>query len=120
MEVIVYLFHFFTPPLYLFHSTAEARREKLTSASLPSIRTKAFTPKRVFATPPVKLCLSIFIFKWYSTNAVQISNATYTYGHNFICADRMRNYFMYENKRRNKFVIEDPKLFATDRNCVIC
>ena len=29
----------------------------------------------------------------------------------------MRNYFMYENKRRNKFVIEYPKLFATDRHC---
>ena len=25
-------------------------------------------------------------------------------------------YFMYENKRRNKFVIEYPKLFATDRH----
>ena len=31
-------------------------------------------------------------------------------------ADRMRNYFMYENKRRNKFLIEYPKLFATDRH----
>ena len=30
----------------------------------------------------------------------------------------MRNYFMYENKRRNKFVIEYPKLFATYRHCV--
>ena len=30
----------------------------------------------------------------------------------------MRNYFMYENKRRNKFVIEYPKLFATDRHCL--
>ena len=30
----------------------------------------------------------------------------------------MRNYFMYENKRRNKFVIEYPKLFATDCHCV--
>ena len=29
----------------------------------------------------------------------------------------MRNYFMHENKRRNKFVIEYPKLFATDRHC---
>ena len=29
----------------------------------------------------------------------------------------MRNYFMYENKRRNKFLIEYPKLFATDRHC---
>ena len=38
------------------------------------------------------------------------------YGHNSICADRMRNYFMYENKRRNKFVIEYPKLSATDRH----
>ena len=28
----------------------------------------------------------------------------------------MRNYFMYENKRRNKFVIEYLKLFATDRH----
>ena len=23
------------------------------------------------------------------------------YGHNFVCADRMRNYLMYENKRGN-------------------
>ena len=29
----------------------------------------------------------------------------------------MRDYFMYENKRRNKFWIEYPKLFATDRHC---
>ena len=29
----------------------------------------------------------------------------------------MRNYFMYENKRNNtKFLIEYPKLFATDRH----
>ena len=35
-----------------------------------------------------------------------------------MCADRMRNYFMYENKRRNKFLIEYPKIFATDRHCV--
>ena len=28
----------------------------------------------------------------------------------------MRNYFMYENKQRNKFVIEYLKLFATDRH----
>ena len=32
----------------------------------------------------------------------------------------MRNYFMYENKRRNKFVIEYPKLIATDRHCSNC
>ena len=38
------------------------------------------------------------------------------YGHNSICADRMRNYFMYENKRRKKFVIEYPKIFATGRH----
>ena len=31
----------------------------------------------------------------------------------------MRNYFMYENKRRNKFVIEYPKLFATDRHWIM-
>ena len=29
---------------------------------------------------------------------------------------RMHNYFMYENKRRNKFLIEYPKHFATDRH----
>ena len=30
----------------------------------------------------------------------------------------MRYYFMYENKRRkNKFLIEYPKLFAIDRHC---
>ena len=40
-------------------------------------------------------------------------------GLNLISADRMRNYFMYENKRRNtKFLIEYPKVFATDRHCV--
>ena len=31
----------------------------------------------------------------------------------------MRNYFMYENKRRNnKLLIEYPKLFATDRHWI--
>ena len=37
VEVIVFLFDLSTSPLYSFHSTAEARREKLTSATLRSI-----------------------------------------------------------------------------------
>ena len=32
------------------------------------------------------------------------------------CADRMRNYFMYDNKRRKKFVVDYPKIFATGRH----
>ena len=48
MEVIVYLFHISTPPLYSFLSTAEARREKLTSATLPSIRAKTFYSQTSF------------------------------------------------------------------------
>ena len=70
VEVIIYLLHFSTPPLYSFHSTTEARREKLTSATLPSIRAKTFYSQTCFCySPPVKLCLSIFIFK---SSTVQI------------------------------------------------
>ena len=41
-------------------------------------------------------------------------NSIILYGHNFLCADRMRNYLKYGNKpRNNNFLIEYPKLFAT-------
>ena len=47
------------------------------------------------------------------------------YGHNSICqktdlttfVSQVFNYFMYENKRRNKFLIEYPQIFTTDRHC---
>ena len=45
--------------------------------------------------------------------------STILYGHKFLSADRMRNYLIYETKRRNNiFLIEYPKLFATDRHWV--
>ena len=59
-EVIVYRFHFSTPPLYSFHSAAEARREKLTSATLPSNRAKTFYSQACFATPPIQT----FVFQF--------------------------------------------------------
>ena len=65
VEVIVYIFHFSTPPLYSFHSTAEARREKLTSATLPSIRAKTFYPQTCF-------CYSLqsdFVFEFLFLNS---------------------------------------------------
>ena len=52
VEVIIYLLHFSTPPLYSFHSTTEARREKLTSATLPSIRAKTFYSQTCFCYSP--------------------------------------------------------------------
>ena len=64
VEVIVYLFDFSTLPLYSFHSTAEARREKLTSATLPSIRTKTFYSQTCFCYSP----LSNFVFQFLFLN----------------------------------------------------
>ena len=62
VEVIVYLFHFSTPPLYSFHSTAEARREKLTSATLPSIRAKTFYYQTCFCFSPQSNFVFQFLF----------------------------------------------------------
>ena len=69
VEVVVYLFHFSTPPLYSFRSTAEARREKLTSAMLPSIRAKTFYSQTCFCYSPQ----SNFVFQYLFLNStVQI------------------------------------------------
>ena len=102
---IVYHFHFSRPPLYSFHSTAEARQEiNFSCATLNS--NQNFLPTNVFfLLPPVKLCLSIFTLKKKEQHKHRINiKVTYTFGHNFICADWMRNYFMYENKRRHNEV----------------
>ena len=62
VEVIVYLFHFSTPPLYSFHSTAEARREKLTSTTLSSIRAKTFYSQTCFCYSPQSNFVFQFLF----------------------------------------------------------
>ena len=62
VEVIVYLFHFSTPPLYSFHSTAEARRKKLTSATLPSFRAKTFYYQTCFCFSPQSNFVFQFLF----------------------------------------------------------
>ena len=70
VEVIIYLLHFSTPPLYSFHSTTEARREKLTSATLPSIRAKTFYSQTCFCYSPPQ---SNFVFQFLFLNStVQI------------------------------------------------
>ena len=62
VEVIVYLFGFSTSPLYSFHSTAEARREKLTSATLSSIRNKTFYSQTCFCYYPLANFVFQFLF----------------------------------------------------------
>ena len=88
------------------------RDKKLTAAMLPLIRAKTFYFQTCFSYSPQ----SNFAFQFLHLKKEQYKHrinieVTYMLGHNFICADRMRNYFMYKNRRRNN-KLKTPNLLS--------